>query len=385
MDKVRILYVIGSANIGGAENFVFTLLKSLNNTKFEKYVVCPAEGYYVAQFRALAKKVLFINPKRSFMNLGTILRTWRFIKENNIDITHTMLYASDFCGIMASRLSGRPCVLNTINGFNFLVLERASLRLKRRLASFIYRFIYRYSDRVVAVSEAVRHDLINRKGIKVDLEKIETVLAAGIDVSYHNFSDEDVKRLRANYLSNRELIILAIGTLEEVKDYANMLEAFSLAGNKNSKIKLFIIGDGPEKKRLQERVSCLGLAPRVYFLGVQEEKKRNALLYLTDIFIMSSKSEGCPTSLLEAMYFEKPIIATEVGGIPEIIKNNESGVLVPTGEPERLAEAILDLANNQEKRVQMGRKAKQIFEQRFTRHHMLEAYENIYDSLLGDG
>lgn len=382
MSKTRILYVIASANIGGAERFVYTLLESLNNGKFEKYVVCPARGYYAERFKPLTKDALFISAKRSFINLGTILRVARFIKANNIDIVHTMLYTSDFCGIVAGLLSGRCCVLNTINGFNFLVLKRDGVRLKRRLASFVYRFIYRYSHKLVAVSEAVKKDLLERRGIKVDPKKIEAVLAAGTDTAYHNFSEEDVERLRTNYLKGKELAISAIGALDQIKDYDNMLEAFSLAADKSSKVKLLIAGDGPEKEHLQSKVLALGLEKRVYFLGGLEEKKRNALLYLTDIFINSSESEGCPTSLLEAMYFEKPIIATAAGGIPEIIKHSESGLLVPPKRPRQLAEAILDLAKNPKIRMQLGRGAKQAFEQRFTKGQMLQAYENIYDSLM---
>ena len=382
MDRVRILYIIGSSDIGGAENFVYTFLKSLNNDKFEKYVVCPADGYYAEKYKSLSKKALFINPKRSFMNLGTILRVSKFIKNNNIDITHTMLYGSDFCGVLAHLISRRSYILNTINGLNFLVLEKNSLRLKRRIASLVYRLIYRYSDKLIAVSESVRQDLINRKGIKVSPQKIVTVLAAGTETSYHDFSQEYVKHLRDNYLREKELAISAIGTLNEVKDYDSMLEAFSLASKKNSKMRLFIAGDGPEKERLQKKASDLGICTRVYFLGALEERERNALLYLTDIFIMSSKTEGCPTSLLEAMYFEKPIIATKVGGIPEIIKHEESGLLISERDPQSLADTILDIAENQIRRIQFGKRAKQVFEERFTQQHMLKAYNNIYNSLL---
>lgn len=108
MKKTRILYVIASSKIGGAENFIYTLLKHIDSARFEKYIVCPQGGHYSERFKALTNKALFINPKQSFMIPGNILRTSRFIKDNNIDIIHTMLYTSDFCGIAASLLSGSP-------------------------------------------------------------------------------------------------------------------------------------------------------------------------------------------------------------------------------------------------------------------------------------
>lgn len=367
--------------MGGAENFVYTFLESLDNARFEKYIVCPAGGYYTEKFSLLTKKVLLVDPRRSFMNLGIILRVAKFIKENKIDIIHTMLYTSDFCGIVARRFSGRPCILNTINGFNFMVLEKGSLRLKRRIASFVYRFIYRYSDRLIAVSEAVRQDLIDRNGIKADPKKIKTVLAAGINAS-HTSSGGDIKDFRINSSGDKKLIVSAIGTLNEVKDYDNILEALSLVLTKYSDVKLFIAGDGPDKERLEKRMSDLGLNANVYFLGNLEDKRKNDLLSITDIFIIGSISEGCPTSLLEAMCFEKPIVATKVGGIPEIIKHDESGLLVPARDPVRLADAILDLVKDEEKRMRFGKKAKQIFQERFTQRHMLETYESIYNKAL---
>lgn len=382
MNKTRILYIIASSQIGGAENFIYTLLRHIDNTRFEKYIICPEGGYYSERFRALANKALFINPKRSFMNPATILQTSSFVKDNNIDILHTMLYTSDFCGITACLFSGRPRVLNTINGFNFLVVNKGTPGLKRRVASFIYRFIYRYSDKVLAVSESVKQDLINRRGIKISPEKIETVLAAGTNISYDDFPEDDIAYLRTNYLTDKELAVSAIGTLEEVKDYDTMLEAFSIAVRKNPALKLLIAGDGPERSRLQTTASNLGLGKRICFLGALEEKKKNALLSLTDIFVMSSVSEGCPTALLEAMYFEKPVIATRVGGIPEIVRDGETGLLVPERDAGQMADSIFKLAQDREKRIQFGKKARQVFDERFSQRHMLKAYENIYNNLL---
>lgn len=381
-DKIRILYIIASSDMGGAENFIYTFLNYLDNSRFEKYVICPDRGYYTEKFKALAKESFLINSKRSFMNPAVILHAARFIRNNKIDLIHTMLYTSDFCGITAKLFSVRARVMNTINGFNFLVLKGGGLQLKKRIASFLYRFIYCYSDKMVVVSEAVREDLVRRRGLSIKPEKIEVVLAAGTQDSYNNFSDCDVKRFRDEHTKGGKLIITAIGTLNEIKDYDTMLNAFAMAVKRNSDIVLCVAGDGPEKERLRSKASGLGIAGKTSFLGIVERPERDVLISLTDIFIMSSISEGCPTVLLEAMYFGKPIIATGVGGIPEMIENNKTGVLVPPQDPGLLADAIVDLAADEEKRTHLGRMAKQIFEERFTRRHMIEAYEAIYERVV---
>lgn len=381
-DRIRILYVIASSDMGGAENFVYTFLKYLDNSRFEKYVICPDRGYYTEKFKSLTKEALLISPKRSFMNPAVIFRAARFIRKNKIDLIHTMLYTSDFCGIAAKLFSGRARILNTINGFNFLVLKNEGLQLKKKIASLLYRFIYRYSDRLAAVSEAVREDLLKRRGVKIKPNKIEVVLAAGIEDSYDNFSDYDVKRFRSKYVRQGKLIVTAIGALNEIKDYDTMLKAFAMAAKKNSDMTLCIAGDGPEKERLRRKAFELGIAEKTFFLGIVEKAERDALLSLTDIFIMSSISEGCPTALIEAMYFGRPVIATRVGGIPEIIENNKTGILVPPQDPGILSDAIVDLAADKETRTRLGKTVKQIFEERFTMRHVTEAYEAIYEKIV---
>lgn len=382
MKKTRILYVIASSDIGGAEHFVYTFLNSLDSLRFEKYIACPAGGFYAERFRALAKKTILVDRQRSFMNPSVVMKIARFIMENEIDIIHTMLYTSDFCGILARLVSGRGRVINTINGLNFLVLANSGLRIKKRVGSFFYRFIYRYSDALVAVSDAVRRDLLERRGIKTDPKKVSVILAAGTSSDYDNFSEADAVNIRARYIKDEDIVIAAIGMLNEMKDYDTMLEAFAIAAGKNAKLRLLIAGDGPHRERLVRKIASLGVSERVSLMGALEEAKKNAFLSLSDIFLITSISEGCPTAILEAMYFGKPIIATEVGGIPEIISHGNNGVLVPPENPGILAKTILDIAADKHARMRLGIAAKNNFVERFTPAHMLGRYQAVYDKLL---
>lgn len=383
MNKIRILFMIASSDIGGAEGFIYTLLTSLDDERYEKYVVCPDKGYYTDRYSRSVKMALLIDPRRSFMNPATILKAANFMKENDIDITHTMLYTSDFCGIWARRLSGgKSRIVNTINGFNFLIPKRGRLNIKRGIASLVYRFIYRYTDRIVAVSEAVRLDLVTRPGIRVEAGKIATILAAGVEKGYDNFSSVEIDRIRNGFLGKDDLAISAVGTFNEFKDYGTMVDAFSIAAKRDSRLKFLIAGDGPERPRMVEKTRGLGLNGRIRFLGSINSKEKNALLSISDILAMSSKSEGCPTVLFEAMYFGKPVVATAVGGIPEIVEDGVTGTLVSPSSPDAMADALLDLAKDGEKRLRFGKRAKEIFAERFTQAKMLAAYCKIYDDLL---
>jgi len=354
----------------------------MDNSKYEKYVICPDGGYYTEKFRSLAKEALLINPKRSFMNLSVVLRVARFVKNNKIDIIHTMLYTSDFCGIAAKLIAQRPKVINTINGFNFLTIKNERASFKRKIGSFFYRFIYFFSDKLIAVSDAVKHDLVNRRGIKTGIRKVSTILAAGTLPAYDNFSIGDANELRAGYARTGELVIVAIGTLLKIKDYDTMLEAFRQVLYKRRNTRLLIAGGGTEMERLKNKALLLGVSDNVSFLGAVDEMKKNALLRMADIYVISSRSEGCPTAVLEAMYFAKPIVATAAGGIPEIIENDKNGLLVPIGGVDRLAGGLLDLLNDENKRIVLGKAAKEDFEKRFSNSRVISAYESIYENVL---
>jgi len=381
MKKIKILYIIASSNIGGAESFVYTLLRYMDDSIYEKYVVCPDGGPYVNLYRSKATDILCIDPKRSFMNIKVIKQVMRFIKDKDIDLVHTMQYTSDVCGIIAGMFCRGVRVLNTINGFYFLVIKKRSLRLRRRMASLVYRGVYLFSDKVVCVCEALRRDLLKRTGVKAPVSKLKTVLAAGVD-RYYNFTKSDVDYLQDLGLSKDHTNIVSIGSLEEIKGHDVLLKAFKLVSEKDGNARLFIAGDGPLRKRYERTSKDLGLDKSIKFLGSLEPSKKNALLANADIFVMSSVSEGCPTALIEAMYFGRPVVASHVGGIPEMIENGVSGYLVKDRTPVGFFDAIMNVINDRKVNRKMGERARKIFWSRFATEKMLDAYEKLYKEVL---
>jgi glycosyltransferase involved in cell wall biosynthesis len=139
-----------------------------------------------------------------------------------------------------------------------------------------------------------------------------------------------------------------------------------------------LIGDGPLRQELENLVSAEGLQNTIFFLGTRNDIPR--LLSVLDIFVLCSLSEGLPLTILEAMAAGKSIVATDVGGIPEVIDDGIDGIIIPSDDSEALADSISDLLRDGQKRHDMGVKARMKFKEKFTVRAMVESYEELYDS-----
>ena len=194
-------------------------------------------------------------------------------------------------------------------------------------------------------------------------------------------SDEVIQQKRNELgLKKGDFVIGNIARLVEVKDHSNLIKAFSLLGRKVLQTKLVIVGDGPLKDSLKLKVKSLRLEDRVKFLS--ERQDISELLNVFDVFVLSSKNEGLSLTLLEAMAVKKPVVATSVGGNKEIIKNGKDGYLIPSEHPQRLAEAILDIAKNPRRAERIANSAYQKVKTRYNLEKMVAEYQRVYEQAL---
>jgi glycosyltransferase involved in cell wall biosynthesis len=182
---------------------------------------------------------------------------------------------------------------------------------------------------------------------------------------------------------NAKKTIGIIGRLAAVKDHKNLINAFKLAREKLKNIELMIVGDGPLKQELESYVQEMGLAESVVFTGARRDIAQ--LLSGFDIFILSSLDEGMPITLLEAMAAGVPVIATKVGGIPEIVVDGKTGFLVPPQAPDKLAEKIYLLLENGKLADLMGKEGRKSVDENFSIGKMVSKYEAIYLAALKNG
>jgi len=308
-----------------------------------------------------------------------ILQMARCVRRWQIDVVHTFLYSSDVAGILAARMSRRARVVAHVVGHNFLVTEERGLRgLRKRCLSLLYRFIYRWADDVIAVSQAVKDDLALRRGIKVPPAKI-SVIPHSVWEPDLEISREHVAQARQHLaIHDGSVLCVTMGNLIPIKGHRYLLEGMPRLVRSIPSLTCVVIGDGPQRQMLEQETTRLGLNGHVIFAGALEGPLRNAVMHLSRVVVLPSLSEGLPVSLLEAMALAKPIVTTDVGGNREAVADGVNGLLVPPRDSEALASAVHRLVSDEALAVRLGQAGRRRFQERFALDQMLRHLETIY-------
>jgi len=246
-----------------------------------------------------------------------------------------------------------------------------------KIGSLIHRILFRVGVVPVAIADEVARSLERVYSIKNP-----PLIPNGIPVINYSLG-EDIRKLfraREGY-DNNNLLFVSIARMSPQKDHFSLIQAFSLAVSHNNHLRILLVGDGPLRQELEARVRLMGLGDKVRFLGIRTDIAE--ILAAADVFVLSSLWEGNPLSVMEAMAAGKPVIATAVGGVPELVQDGINGILVPPGNVRALAEAMLKLADD-DLRERLGREAFKKSKECFDVSIMVRKYENLYRSLFED-
>jgi glycosyltransferase involved in cell wall biosynthesis len=291
------------------------------------------------------------------------------MKKRNIHVVRTHKYRASLYGRISAFLAHIPVVLSSIHG-NY----RKDLRLERKIAN---KILARVTDRIIAVSESIKQDIL--KYDNIESSKV-LVIRNGVDIS--KFDPErkfhDIRREFA--ISENDIIIGFIGRLVPAKGLEYLIDAFLHLEKEQKNIKLFITGEGSILDNLKGRSQRDSINKRIIFTGKRYDIPD--ILSGIDIFVMPSLAEGLPNSLLEAMAMGKPIIATSVGGIPEVIKNEINGILVSPRDLEGLVTAIKKLIANKNYASEIGKRARNYVIENLSIQATTRKWESLYISLL---
>jgi glycosyltransferase involved in cell wall biosynthesis len=380
---IRVLFVIDSAAIGGAEHVILWLMQGLARDRVSCSLVCPPDGPMVTRYARVATRIATVGG-RSVMSAPAIMKIAMLIKRWQIDVVHTCLYTSDVAGILAARIAGGRRVVCHIVGRNFYVTQERGLpRLCKQGLSRLHRLVYRLSDRLIAVSEAVKADLVQRPGVRVSPEKIRVIRHSlghdGLAVSAGSF--ERVKRRLS--LREHALVLSTIANLIPIKGHRYLLEAMAQVARSVPEAVCVLVGDGPQRQSLERMAHALGVDGCVVFAGTLEEELKRAVIRMSRAVVLPSLSEGLPVSLLEAMALGKPVVACDVGGVREAVVDQVTGLLVQPADSEALANAIHRLVSDHALADRMGQAGRCHFEETFSMHGMVSQVEALYAELLG--
>ncbi|HIA14893.1 MAG TPA: glycosyltransferase family 1 protein [Nitrospirales bacterium] len=364
----RVLYLQGVASIGGAERDLLAMIKALHG--FDPIVVCPNQDPLVSLVRDVGVPVVCMNMpswrkvKALPLILPAIYRLFRILVSHKIDVLHINDLWWAPIGLAASRLAGIPCITHV-------------------RADYTPRHIRHYRLKAcqicIPVSKALGQSL-ERSG--VDPARIR-LLYSGIDLS-RIAENHDSAAIKAQYqIDPGRVVIGSVGNLQAVKGYEFLIRAIAHIKTAIPSILCVIVGGGdrPYAKTLYALVRELDVSDHVVFAGFCDDVY--PLLSVMDVFVLASISEGFGIALLEAMALNKPVVATSVGGIPEVVIHGETGLLVNEKDSLALARAISHLLANREQAAAMGKRGRERVEACFSIKASIARLESLYAEVLG--
>ena len=367
MHKIKIIYLITELSIGGAQNALTRLLSGLDRASYEPYVACLYNGDGVAaeSIRQLGIPVTDLGMKFK-RNLGAFFRIYRLLRKVKPDILHTLMFHANIPGRIIGRLTGVPIIISS---------ER-TMEMESRFRLWLNQLTAHLADRITCVSQKVADFAIRE--IKIPQEKI-IIIPNGISMDQYSHI-RSLSEERISLGLPEGLLIGTVSRAHPIKGLAILLDAFAMLLIDRPQVHLVLVGSGPQLHELQQQANKLGLEGHVIFLG--ERRDIPSILAAIDIFVLPSLFEGMPNAVLEAMASGLPVVATSVGGTPEVIMDGVTGLLVPPGNPTALTNAMVRLLEDPGLRSEMGQAAYMRVKQYYTQEQMVQKTELLYQDLM---
>jgi L-malate glycosyltransferase len=369
---ITVCQLLHSLNVGGAEVLAARLARRLRGA-FRFVFACLDEVGPLGEGLRGEGFAVHLLGRKPGLDWSCPLRLARLLRAECVEVVHAHQYTPFFYAT-AARLAGRQCpVLFTEHGRH----QPDYPRPKRMLAN---RLLLSRRDRVVGVGADVRRALIANEGLPA--RRVD-VLYNGIDVdAFAAAGATSGSRLDARRelrVGPDDFVLMQVARLDYLKDHATALRTLARVSERAPNARLVLVGDGPERSGIEAQVQNLNLGDKVRFLGTRQDVDR--LLHGADVFLLTSVSEGIPLTVIEAMAAELAVVATEVGGMSEVVADGATGYLAPAKDDATLAERVLRLAVDPELRRQMGVAGRARAKQHFDEPRMCDDYGRLYREL----
>lgn len=371
-NKKKVLLCITKANFGGAQRYVYELAKSIPKNEFDVVVACGEGETLKQKLREASIKVIDLEFSKRNISISNDIKTFfeiiKILKQERPDILHLNSSKIGGLGSLAGRLMRTPNIIFTAHGWAFN--ENRSL-LSKLVIKILHTITVLLSGTTIAVAEKIKYSVSSFASVR---NKIK-VIYNGIE-NYKLLSQKDAL-IKLGVTDSKKTVIISIGELHPSKGLDIAIKSISLLPEeKKNKILYLIIGAGEEKSLLESLIDELRLHDQVKLVGFVENAK--SVLSGADIFLLPSRTEAFPYVLLEAGLAGIPTIATSVGGIPEIIKDMQNGILVHPRNPKEVAEAISYLLDHKDTQKEFSKNIKQTVSEFFPFSKMLEETLAIY-------
>lgn len=360
--KLNILHLVISLETGGLERFVLDLIEA--NAPHSNQVIVCLEGPGTLAKNCSAEIVALHMPPG--MHLSFAWQISKIVQERQVDLIHTHNEKAQFYGGIAGWLAKVP-ILHTKHGRNNLDWRTV---LRNNISS-------RFCTNIVAVSHDAARECTDDE--KIPVNKVTTILNGVDTVRYSPGVDQQAAKARLG-IDSQTLVVGIVARLAPVKDHATLLKACKILVESGCQFRLLVVGDGPLRQQLHEFVDVLGIGEQVIFTGMREDIPD--LMQAMDVFVLSSVSEGISLTLLEAMACCLPVVATAVGGNPEVVVEGTTGFLAKSGSPEDIAAKLTQVLSTKELRKSMGAAGRSRVLEKFSLNTSAQAYLNLYRTIV---
>jgi glycosyltransferase involved in cell wall biosynthesis len=386
---MRILRIIARLNVGGPARHVVLLNAGLEARGHRTLLVHgsldsgEASLEHLAQERRL--RVASIGDLQrnlgAFSDLRAFISLCRLIRREQPDIVHTHTAKAGTLGRLATFAvhpfrRKRPLVVHTFHGH---VFEGYFSTTTNILVRGVERTLARLTDIVVTISPRQRDDIVGRFGIATAAQT--AVVPLGLDLDALLKLSPDAPDLRASLgIAHDDIVVGYAGRMVAVKDLETLLRAFAGALAAAPTLRLILAGDGSERAHAERLAASLRIAGRTHFLGWTDDLPR--FYATTDFCALSSLNEGTPVAAIEAMAAARPVVSTAVGGVPDVVDNGVTGVLVSARDVTAMSEAFLQLAGNRSLRQRMGAAGRARALTRYAHVRLVDDIERLYSQAL---
>lgn len=376
--RKRVIFLIDGLGMGGAERLLVIYLQHLDRTRFEPRVCVmqvKQNNPMAAEIEKLGVPIDFVPVKR-LADPAALPRLLGYLRRMRPAVLHTQLEFADTLGSTAAKLLGIPTVSTLHTADAPEKGEKSYRRLKLR-----WWILRHFPARVIAVSEGTRQHHL-RVG-NLPPQKVVT-LHNGIDLArFSPVSSAEIAAMRESLgIPADAPLLVTVAVLRQPKGIQYLLEALPDILRRVPDTRYLIVGDGDHREKLKSIAAEKGVSDHVIFAGTRRDIPQ--ILAAADIFVLPTLTEALPTVLAEAMAAEKPIIASDVGGVPEMLDDGQNGLLIPPADPSALTEACLKLLENPERARAMGKTGRQIVEARFDIQRQVRRLETLYLAVCGE-
>ncbi len=382
-ERIKICHVITRMDRGGAPDIVRILFEKLDPQHFDLTLVYGATLYPSQKAReliaALGEKAIAVpslhRDVKPFCDLKAFITILKILIKGKFDIVHTHTAKAGVLGRLGAKFAGVRTVIHSPHGHDFYGYFGP---LASRLVVLAERFAALFCDRIHCLTELEKKDMISFKVCPA--AKCE-VIYSGVEIDALRPSQSVLDRIRGvSAACQKQFCVGVIGRLEPIKGVRYFIDAAQIVAKKISSIKFFVVGDGALRSELEKYAADKGLADRFVFTGWTEEV--STILLSLDILVLPSLNEAVGRSVLEAQAAGVPVVGTKVGGVPEVVLDGVTGILVAPKDALALGEAIVSLLNDTDKRKRMSEAARGWVDEKFSDRVMIKSFEEMYLRLV---